>query len=55
MVYSLQYSCLKDPMDKEAWQATVPWGCKESDMTKLSRGGSEVSVLPRVYPVKIGC
>ena len=23
MVYPLQYSCLKNPMDREAWQATV--------------------------------
>ena len=30
----LQYSCLKSPMDREAWQATVPWGCKESDTTE---------------------
>ena len=29
----LQYSCLKNPMDREAWQAS-PWGCKESDMTE---------------------
>ena len=30
----LQYSCLKNPMDKGAWGATVPWGCKESDVTE---------------------
>ena len=29
----LQYSCLENPMDREAWWATAPWGCKESDMT----------------------
>ena len=23
-----QYSCLGDPMDREAWWATVQWGCK---------------------------
>ena len=28
--YSLQYSCLENPMDRGAWQAT-PWGCKQSD------------------------
>ena len=22
------------PVDRRAWQATVPWGCKESDMTE---------------------
>ena len=28
----LQYSCLENPMDREAWQATYsPWGCKELD------------------------
>ena len=30
----LQYSCLKNPMDRGAWWATVLWGCKESDMTE---------------------
>ena len=30
----VQYSCLENPMDGGAWQATYsPWGCKESDMT----------------------
>ena len=31
----LQYSCLENPMDREAWQATVRlplWGSKELDM-----------------------
>ena len=30
----LQYSCLEDPMDGEAWQATIHGGHKESDMTE---------------------
>jgi len=29
----LQYSCLENPMDGGAWQATVP-GVAESDMTE---------------------
>ena len=29
--YPLQYSCLENPMDREAWWATVcPWSHKES-------------------------
>ena len=29
------YSCLENPMDRGAWQATYSsWGRKESDMTK---------------------
>jgi len=28
----LQYSCLENPMDKGAWQATVHGVTKESDM-----------------------
>ena len=31
----LQYSCLENPMDREAWQATVHW-LAESDMTKAT-------------------
>ena len=30
----LQYSCLENPMDGEAWWAYNPWGCKESDRTE---------------------
>ena len=32
-----QHSCLENPMGREAWRATYsPWGCKESDMTKVT-------------------
>ena len=31
--YSLQYSCLKNSMDRGTWQG-CPWGHKESDRTK---------------------
>ena len=31
----LQYSCLENPMDREAWQATVHIG-SESDMTQAT-------------------
>ena len=30
----LQYSCLENPMDRGAWQATVHVVTKESDMTE---------------------
>ena len=33
----LQYSCLRDPMDRGAWWATIPRGCKELDVTEHSR------------------
>ena len=31
----LQYSCLKNPMDRGAWQATVQ-GYKDSDMAEVT-------------------
>ena len=31
---SLQYSCLGNPMDRGAWQATIHLVTKESDMTQ---------------------
>ena len=30
----LRYSCLENSMDRGAWQTTVPWGCKELNMTE---------------------
>ena len=30
-VYPLQYSCLENPLKRGTWEATVHWGCKESD------------------------
>ena len=30
----LQYSCLKNPMDRGAWWAIVQWVAQESDMTE---------------------
>ena len=33
--YPLQYSCLENPVDRGAWQATYsPWGHKESGTTE---------------------
>ena len=31
---TLQYSCLGNPMRREVWWATDPWGHKESDTTE---------------------
>ena len=43
----LQYSCLENPMDEEAWRATVHGGHKESDTTghahSLHLSGSQTS------------
>ena len=33
----LQYSCLRNPMDRGAWRATVHRVTKESDMTKETK------------------
>ena len=32
----LQYTCLENPMDREAWQATVHRVIKESDITEAT-------------------
>ena len=33
---TLQYSCLKNPMDRGAWQATVHRVAKELDMNEVT-------------------
>ena len=48
--YPLQYSCLDNPMDRGAWQASL-WGHKELDMTErltlsLSRKVSAIASKP---------
>ena len=30
----LQYSCLGNPMDREAWRDTVHWIAKKADITE---------------------
>ena len=41
----LQYSCLKNPMDRGAWQATVSlWGHKESDTTEVTQHAAHHSL-----------
>ena len=51
----LQSSCLGNPMDREAWVATSPWGRKDSDTTEHACaflwwsplwGGSHTVALP---------
>ena len=32
-------------MDRGAWQATVQWGCKRSDMTKHTHTGKPIMNL----------
>ena len=48
----LQYSCLGNPMEREAWQATVYWVAKELDTTQhstaITKGtGKEHQSTPR--------
>ena len=57
----LQYSCLENPMDGGAWQATTsPWGCKELDMTERIHSlthsliPSLLNLLPTPHPPKLG-
>ena len=41
--YPLQYSCLKNSMDKGVWQATSPWGHKESNTSQFDSTGESES------------
>ena len=45
MGYPLQYFCLGNPMDREAWWATVPWSRKESDTTYRLNNNNKVTKI----------
>ena len=49
----LQYSCLENSMDREAWWATSPWGCKELDMTERLHFGLQ-SILFLILEILFG-
>ena len=57
--YPLQYSYLEwNPMDRGAWQGTVPWGHKELDMSEqlnpfLFLFYFLFFTLNSIYPVKM--
>ena len=50
--YPLQYSCLGNPMDRGAWEATVHGGHKESDTVGLPTLTEKNSFI--ALPGKIG-
>ena len=51
----LQYSCLGTPMDREAWQATVHGGTKESGATEHSTCSSnKILCKKQFYENKAG-
>ena len=43
----LHYSCLENPIDREAWRA--PWGCKESDTTEQLNNNNKYHLI-LVFP-----
>ena len=43
-----QHSCLENPVDRGAWQATVHGGHKESDMTEVTSHTTFIKFL--LYP-----
>ena len=44
----LQYSRLKNSIDRGAWWATVPWGCKESDTTERLHFHFQLECAPSI-------
>ena len=40
----LQYPCLENPLDREAWQATAHRVAKERDMTEVTEQSAHVSL-----------
>ena len=60
--HPLQYSCLKNSMDRGAWWATVHGVAKESDMTEMTYHAQHIfittvitSILPLLLIVKLIC
>ena len=50
-----QYSCLGNPMDREAWRAIVHGGAKESDMTEPLNNKQQVLPLSESNPTALCC
>ena len=46
---SLQYSCLKNSMDRGTWQATAQGVTKESDTTEHTRKAHNTSITPHNF------
>ena len=46
----LQYSCLENPKDGEAWVDYTPWGHKESDMTEQLHSLMHILIFYILYP-----
>ena len=44
----LQYPCLENSMDREAWRGDSPWSCKELGMTERAVHTSSQSKLMKV-------
>ena len=51
----LQYSCLGNPMDREAWRAMVQRITKESDMTEPTKHIREMKQKNKLESLKIIC
>ena len=45
----LHYYCLGNPMDREAWWATVHRVTKESDMTECARAHTRTDCLTNLW------
>ena len=50
-----QYSCLGNPMDREAWRAIVHGGAKEADVTEQLNNKQQVLPLSESGPTALCC
>ena len=51
--YSLQYSCLENPNEQRSLAGNSPWGCKESDVTEVTKHSTRATYILKILILRV--